>query len=173
MAWSDAEFLAEVQRRFGFRLGRFLKVGPPRAVSAVADPRGAHQCGALRHHRQCGAGPASGRRHGFQPWVCAMWRASPSSSPSTAASRRSIPGAASLLARVRCLARGGSRRRHRLHRRAGAAVCQSLERGAAAAQSRDCWRSTCCRRRRRRCRALSTGRRRRRVPKLARGVALR
>ena len=27
MQWSDAEFLAEVQRRFGFRLGRFLKVG--------------------------------------------------------------------------------------------------------------------------------------------------
>ncbi|HXA37055.1 MAG TPA: 2-octaprenyl-6-methoxyphenyl hydroxylase [Steroidobacteraceae bacterium] len=27
MGWSDAEFLAEVQRRFGFRLGRFLQVG--------------------------------------------------------------------------------------------------------------------------------------------------
>ncbi len=27
MQWSDAEFLAEVQQRFGFRLGRFLKVG--------------------------------------------------------------------------------------------------------------------------------------------------
>jgi 2-octaprenyl-6-methoxyphenol hydroxylase len=27
MAWSDEEFLAELQRRFGFRLGRFLKVG--------------------------------------------------------------------------------------------------------------------------------------------------
>ncbi len=27
MGWSDAEFLAEVQRRFGFRLGRLLKVG--------------------------------------------------------------------------------------------------------------------------------------------------
>jgi len=27
LAWSDDEFLAEVQRRFGFRLGRFLKVG--------------------------------------------------------------------------------------------------------------------------------------------------
>ena len=27
MAWSDAEFLAEVQRRFGFRLGRFLQAG--------------------------------------------------------------------------------------------------------------------------------------------------
>jgi 2-octaprenyl-6-methoxyphenol hydroxylase len=27
LAWSDVEFLAEVQRRFGFRLGRLLKVG--------------------------------------------------------------------------------------------------------------------------------------------------
>jgi 2-octaprenyl-6-methoxyphenol hydroxylase len=27
LAWSDAEFLAEVQRRFGFRLGRFRRVG--------------------------------------------------------------------------------------------------------------------------------------------------
>lgn len=27
MSWPDEEFLAEVQRRFGFRLGRFLKVG--------------------------------------------------------------------------------------------------------------------------------------------------
>jgi 2-octaprenyl-6-methoxyphenol hydroxylase len=27
MGWSDPEFIAEVQRRFGFRLGRFLKVG--------------------------------------------------------------------------------------------------------------------------------------------------
>ena len=27
LAWSDQEFLAELQRRFGFRLGRFLKAG--------------------------------------------------------------------------------------------------------------------------------------------------
>ena len=27
MAWAEAEFLAEAQRRFGFRLGRFLKAG--------------------------------------------------------------------------------------------------------------------------------------------------
>jgi 2-octaprenyl-6-methoxyphenol hydroxylase len=27
MSWSDAQFLGELQRRFGFRLGRFLKVG--------------------------------------------------------------------------------------------------------------------------------------------------
>ena len=66
MAWTDGEFLAEVQRRFGFRLGRFLKVGRRGAVPAVADARGAHQCRALRHHRQRGAEPASGRRHGLQ-----------------------------------------------------------------------------------------------------------
>lgn len=28
LAWTDHEFLTELQRRFGFRLGRFLKVGP-------------------------------------------------------------------------------------------------------------------------------------------------
>jgi 2-octaprenyl-6-methoxyphenol hydroxylase len=27
LAWTDAQFLSELQRRFGFRLGRFLKVG--------------------------------------------------------------------------------------------------------------------------------------------------
>jgi 2-octaprenyl-6-methoxyphenol hydroxylase len=27
LGWTDTEFLAEVQRRFGFRLGRFVKVG--------------------------------------------------------------------------------------------------------------------------------------------------
>ena len=31
------------------------------------DARRAHQRGALRHRRQCGTGPASGRRHGLQP----------------------------------------------------------------------------------------------------------
>jgi 2-octaprenyl-6-methoxyphenol hydroxylase len=40
MAWSDQEFLAEVQRRFGFRLGRFLKVGSrvpyPLSISRAA-----------------------------------------------------------------------------------------------------------------------------------------
>ncbi len=31
LGWSDEEFIAEAQRRFGFRLGRFLKVGPRHA----------------------------------------------------------------------------------------------------------------------------------------------
>jgi 2-octaprenyl-6-methoxyphenol hydroxylase len=41
MAWSDEEFLAEVQRRFGFRLGRFLKVGRrvPYALSLTQAAR--------------------------------------------------------------------------------------------------------------------------------------
>jgi len=47
MAWSDAEFLAEVQRRFGFRLGRFLKVGRrvPYPLSLTRAARtSAHRC---------------------------------------------------------------------------------------------------------------------------------
>jgi 2-octaprenyl-6-methoxyphenol hydroxylase len=40
MSWSDDEFLAEVQRRFGFRLGRFLKVGR-RAAYPLALTRAA------------------------------------------------------------------------------------------------------------------------------------
>jgi 2-octaprenyl-6-methoxyphenol hydroxylase len=41
MAWTDAEFLAEVQRRFGFRLGRFLKAGRrvPYALSLTRAAR--------------------------------------------------------------------------------------------------------------------------------------
>ena len=41
MAWSDARFLEEVQRRFGFRLGRFLKAGR-RAVYPLALTQSAH-----------------------------------------------------------------------------------------------------------------------------------
>jgi 2-octaprenyl-6-methoxyphenol hydroxylase len=40
MMWSDDEFLAELQRRFGFRLGRFLKVGR-RAAYPLALTRAA------------------------------------------------------------------------------------------------------------------------------------
>jgi 2-octaprenyl-6-methoxyphenol hydroxylase len=40
MTWSDDEFLAEVQRRFGFRKGRFLKVGR-RAAYPLALTRAA------------------------------------------------------------------------------------------------------------------------------------
>ena len=41
MRWSDEEFLAEVQRRFGFRLGRFLKVGRRVAYPLSLDARAA------------------------------------------------------------------------------------------------------------------------------------
>jgi 2-octaprenyl-6-methoxyphenol hydroxylase len=40
MAWSDQEFLAEVQRRFGFRLGRLMKLGR-RAAYPLALSRAA------------------------------------------------------------------------------------------------------------------------------------
>lgn len=41
LAWSDDEFLAQVQERFGFRLGRFLKVGR-RAVYPLSLTRARH-----------------------------------------------------------------------------------------------------------------------------------
>jgi 2-octaprenyl-6-methoxyphenol hydroxylase len=41
MMWSDQEFLLEVQRRFGFRLGRFLKVGR-RAAYPLSLTRARH-----------------------------------------------------------------------------------------------------------------------------------
>jgi 2-octaprenyl-6-methoxyphenol hydroxylase len=47
LAWSDQEFLAEVQRRFGFRLGRFLKVGrrvPYPLFLTQADRTSAPRC---------------------------------------------------------------------------------------------------------------------------------
>jgi 2-octaprenyl-6-methoxyphenol hydroxylase len=47
LAWSDAEFLAELQQRFGFRLGRFLKVGRrvPYPLSLTRAARtSAHRC---------------------------------------------------------------------------------------------------------------------------------
>jgi len=47
LAWSDAEFLRELQRRFGFRLGRFLQVGRrytyPLALTQSAGTS-AHRC---------------------------------------------------------------------------------------------------------------------------------
>ena len=67
MSWSDEEFLAEVQRRFGFRLGRFLKVGRRVAYPLSLSRAAQDQRGTLRHRRQCGAGSASGRRDGLQP----------------------------------------------------------------------------------------------------------
>jgi 2-octaprenyl-6-methoxyphenol hydroxylase len=47
LGWTDAEFLAEVQRRFGFRLGRFLKVGrrvPYPLSLSVSDRTSAARC---------------------------------------------------------------------------------------------------------------------------------
>jgi 2-octaprenyl-6-methoxyphenol hydroxylase len=47
ITWSDEEFLREVQRRFGFRLGRFLQVGRrltyPLALTQAAETS-AHRC---------------------------------------------------------------------------------------------------------------------------------
>lgn len=62
MAWSDPEFLTEVQRRFGFRLGRFLKVGRrvPYALSLTqSDRTSAPRCAIIGNAAQ-GLHPVAG-----------------------------------------------------------------------------------------------------------------
>jgi 2-octaprenyl-6-methoxyphenol hydroxylase len=92
LRWSDAEFLAEVQRRFGFRLGRFLKVGRRVAYplsltrAASAPARDAASSSAMRH-RVCIRWPAWA-----STWDCAISRAWRNSSPSGAVNRDSMPG---------------------------------------------------------------------------------
>ena len=105
MGWSDEEFLAEVQRRFGFRLGRFLKVGRRRRVSLVVEPcasapaRAAASSSAMPR-KGCIRSPAWA-----STWGCATSRAWPSSSPSTARRARrgtrrpTMPGAPRIGAR--------------------------------------------------------------------------
>ena len=136
MAWSDVEFLAEVQRTIRISPRPLPQGRSPRAVSAVADPcrrapaRGAASSSAMPR-RGCTRSPAWA-----STWGCAMSRAWPSSLPSDAASPRSMPGCSGLLAEYdawRAADRGG---RHCIHRWTGADVCQSAERGAAAAQCR-------------------------------------
>jgi 2-octaprenyl-6-methoxyphenol hydroxylase len=62
MAWSDEQFLAELQRRFGFRLGRFLKVGRrfayPLSLSR-ADATSAARCAIIGNAAQ-GLHPVAG-----------------------------------------------------------------------------------------------------------------
>jgi len=89
MAWSDQEFLAELQRRFGFRLGRFIKVGRrvayPLSLSR-AQRTSAPRCAIIGNAAQdCIRWPVWASTSG-----CAMSRAWRSSLPST------LPGA------VRC-----------------------------------------------------------------------
>ena len=77
MRWSDQEFLAEVQRRFGFRLGRFLKVGRrvPYPLSLTRARRtSAGRCAIVGNAAQgCIRSPGW-----VSIWGCAMWRAWPS-----------------------------------------------------------------------------------------------
>ena len=87
MRWSDEEFLAEVQRRFGFRLGRFLKVG--RRVAYPLSLTRAQRTSAPTLRRSsatprkgCIRSPAWDSTSG-----CAMWHAFRSSSQSIGAPR--------------------------------------------------------------------------------------
>ena len=98
MGWSDEQFLAEVQARFGWRLGRLLKVGRRGAYPLSLSRARALERGPLHRGRQCRASAASGRRDGIQPRASrcreprrARCRAGAASS--TASQPFTIPGA--------------------------------------------------------------------------------
>ena len=131
MGWSDEEFLAEVQRRFGFRLGRFLKVGRrvayPLSLSR-ARKTSAGRCVIVGNAAQ-GLHPVAGM--GFN---LGLRDAASLAELVARASRRSgQPGADCGLRRM---AGGGPPRGHRIHRWPGAVVLRALGAGAAFAQSR-------------------------------------
>ena len=53
---------------------RVARGGGARAPPPAGLPRAPHHRAAHRAHRKCGERPASGRRPGLQPRVCATWR---------------------------------------------------------------------------------------------------
>ena len=113
--------------------GAIPQSGTPGAVSAVLDSVGSAPA---RGAASSSAMPRRGctrSRAWVSIWACAMWRAWPNSLPRRRGCE-SDPGGLELLARVRWLASGRPRRRHRVHGRTGADVRQSSECGAAPAQ---------------------------------------
>ncbi len=134
MGWSDQEFLAEVQRRFGFRLGRFLKVGRRVAYPLSltrARRTSAGRCVIVGNAAQ-GLHPVAGM--GFNLGLRDVASLAELVAEHCGDAGRAGTSAIARCCRVRCLARGGPPRHHRLHRRAGADVFQSRGAGAAAAQ---------------------------------------
>jgi 2-octaprenyl-6-methoxyphenol hydroxylase len=131
MGWSDAEFLAEVQRRFGFRLGRFLKVGR-RAAYPLSLTRAlqtsAGRCVIVGNAAQ-GLHPVAGM--GFNLGLRDV------ASLAELVAEHGSGADGCVVVRVRCLARRRSAPDHRLYRRTRAAFFQSLRSGA---RAREIWR---------------------------------
>ena len=124
LAWSDQQFLAEVQRRFGFRLGRFLKVGRrvPYPLSLThAERTSAARCVIIGNAAQ-GLHPVAGMGFnlGLRDVASLAELIAENARQATA-----IRADSRLLRRVRRLARCRPRRRHCLHRRIGAGIFQS------------------------------------------------
>ena len=73
-ALDDAGFLAEVEKRFGYRLGDIELAGPARRVAARDASRARAGGGPPGADRRCRAPGASDRRAGPQPRARATWR---------------------------------------------------------------------------------------------------
>lgn len=154
LGWSDAQYLAELQSRFGFRLGRFVKagrrVGYPLALmqsAATSAPR----CIIMGNAAQS-LHPVAGMGFNLGAMPLAWLKSSPTAKAPPIAARR------------RC-----SRAMMRGVRRTGAASSASPIRWSACSATRwnrygccatqGCWPSICCHQPRPRCRGWPPGRR--------------
>jgi len=146
--------------------------GTARTLSVVVVALAQDQHGSLRHHRQRGAEPAPGRRHGFQSGParcrepCRINCRTPRGGPRLCWPRLCRPRLCRPrrfrrcrhARRIRRVACRGPRRHHRFTD--GLVRVFSNPLGLVQRlRNVGCWPSTCCRRQRRRCRASARARR--------------
>ena len=139
MSWTDEQFLAEVQGRFGFRLGRFLKAGQRRAYPLSLSCAERSSVGPLRHRRQCRARPASRSR----AWGSIWGLRDVASLAELIAELRATTGRRRRCA-VRRLACGRSSRGHRASPMGWCVCLQVRGDRCGGCGTWDSWRSTCC-----------------------------
>ena len=147
LGWPDAEFLAEVQRRFGFRLGRFLKVGrrtPYPLTLSVAERTSAGRCVIIGNAAQ-GLHPVAGM--GFNLGL----RDVASLAELIAEQPAADAGDPHLLAAYDAWRADDRARDHRASPMGWCACSPTPSVRAAGPQPRRCSPSTCCRRPKRRC----------------------
>ena len=138
MALDEAAFAAELLNAFGWRAGRWTRIGRrntyPLALSRAArdrrGPRGAH--------RQCRAGTASGGGPGIQSRAARCGNARGNAGEGRAG-RRFLAHGGRIVRQVRRLARRGPQRRHAIHRQPRETVRQPCTRAF-----RWCAISVCC-----------------------------
>ena len=148
MSWTDDEFLAETQRRFGFRLGRFLKVGRRTAYPLAltrARRTSAARCVIIGNAAQ-GLHPISGMGFNLGLRDAATLAELAAETAGRDLGEPRTPGG------LRCVARSGPAARSSRSPTVSCASSPIPSLPCAACAIWGCWPSICCRRPRPRCR---------------------